>query len=376
MKVAIVTTGRFHVCDLARELSELGHDVRFYSLVPPSRTRQFGLPGECNRWLLPSVLPEYVAARALDRTPLKEWADARLHARFGQVAARALEACDVLVGMSGIAGEAAEAARSRFGAKVFIERGSRHILSQKAILDRTVPRPGTTRSAVPDYAVRRELHDYEVAHVIVVPAHHVVASFTDHGIAASRLFRNPYGVDLRMFPPTPRPDGDPTILMVGAWSVQKGCDVLVDAWRRVPGTTLVHVGAVIDLPVPREEGFAHHDAVDQRRLGTFYAHSDVLALASRQEGLALVQAQALASGLHVACTDRTGGEDLAEITGLDDLVVVAPSDDAQAFSRALRIALDRARDASPDRDLLRDRRERLSWGAYARRYDGMLRSVV
>lgn len=374
MKIAIVTTGRFHVCDLARELSERGHEVAFYSLVPPTRTRQFGLPDSCNRWLLPRVLPEYVAVRTLARTRLKLRAEERFHERFGRVAAAALERCDVLIGMSGIAGEAAETARSKYGARVFIERGSRHILSQREILDAALGASGGSR--VPEFAVRRELHDYEVAHAIVVPARHVVTSFTERGVPETRLLRNPYGVDLRMFPPTPKPEGEPTILMVGAWSLQKGCDILVDAWRKMPGTKLVHVGAAGDAAFPHETAFTHHDPVDQPRLGAFYARSDVLGLASRQEGLALVQAQALASGLHVACTDRTGGEDLAELTGLDDVVSVAPSGDAEAFSRALRIALDRSRHGAPERDLLRDRRERLSWAAYGRRYDGILRAVA
>jgi hypothetical protein len=41
MRIAILTSGRFHACDLARELAKHEHDVRFYSLVPPSRTRRF-----------------------------------------------------------------------------------------------------------------------------------------------------------------------------------------------------------------------------------------------------------------------------------------------------------------------------------------------
>jgi hypothetical protein len=53
MRIAVLTFGRFWVCDLARELDSLGHDVAFYSLVPSWRTRKFGLPNRCNRWLAP-----------------------------------------------------------------------------------------------------------------------------------------------------------------------------------------------------------------------------------------------------------------------------------------------------------------------------------
>ena len=50
-----------------------------------------------------------------------------------------------------------------------------------------------------------------------------------------------------------------------------------------------------------------------------------MALASRQEGLGLVLAQALASGLHVAATTPTGVEDLQEQLDDRSAVAVTPS---------------------------------------------------
>lgn len=46
MKINILSSGRFHVCDLARELARNGHDVKFYSFVPTKRAMKFGLPKE------------------------------------------------------------------------------------------------------------------------------------------------------------------------------------------------------------------------------------------------------------------------------------------------------------------------------------------
>lgn len=43
-KINILSPGRFHVCDLARELDKQGFDVKFYSFVPSKRTEKFGLP--------------------------------------------------------------------------------------------------------------------------------------------------------------------------------------------------------------------------------------------------------------------------------------------------------------------------------------------
>ena len=59
-RINIVSPGRFHVCDLARELDKNGWDVSFYSFVPTKRAMKFGLPAKCNKTVLPFVLPPKV----------------------------------------------------------------------------------------------------------------------------------------------------------------------------------------------------------------------------------------------------------------------------------------------------------------------------
>lgn len=377
MHVAILTSGRFHVCDLARELDALGHDVAFYSLVPSSRTRRFGLPNRCNRWLGPYVAPFYAIARGARGTAFESNANSLLTKALDRIASRLIQRCDVFIGMSGMCLRTLQTVRRRYGAKVFVERGSRHILSQKEILD-SLPRPVGSPSPVAEWSVAREVAEYELADTIVVPSLHVARSFIEKGIDQSRLFRNPYGVDLKMFPPTNAPlhQGIPQILMAGAWSLRKGCDILADAWRRLPGVGLLHVGPLGDAPVPKDLGFEHHPPVDQAQLTSFYARGHVFALASREEGLALVQAQALASGLHLVCTDRTGGEDLRQFLTDPEMVTVVPSGDSLALKNALGSALERARSTSGVRDYLGANRERLSWRAYGKRYNQALAERV
>ncbi len=374
MRVAILTSGRFHVCDLARELDRLGHDVAFYSLVPSWRTRRFGLPTRCSRWLGPLVAP-LLGADILARNQSVRAATTRaLSVALDHVAARVITRCDVFIGMSSLSLHTLQVVRRKFGARVFLERGSRHIVSQREILD-TIPGARITRSAVPQWAVDRELAEYDLTDKIVVPANHAVSSFVEKGVLREKLFRNPYGVDLSMFPATasPAPGTPPRILMVGAWSLQKGCDLLVEAWRRLPGTELIHVGALAGAPVPNDPGFLHIDPVDQRKLSELYASAHVFALASRQEGLALVQAQALASGLPIVCSDRTGGEDLRECVRDPNVVSVVPVGDVDALAKSLRVALDAALGHQGIRNHLGAAREKLSWAEYGRRYDAALR---
>jgi glycosyltransferase involved in cell wall biosynthesis len=378
MRVAIVTAGRFHILDLARELDACGHDVALYSLVPPWRTRAFGLPPRCNRWLGPYIAPVYALYRVARQAGRASAANRLLYAAVDRVAANVLGACDVVIGMSQMSAASMQRARQRFGARTVLERGSRHIVSQRDILE-SIPGRAPGVKPVPDWAVRRELAEYDIADFIAVPSKHVERSFTEKGIAAGKLFRNPYGVDLAMFPATATParETPPTIITVGKWSLRKGCDVLSEAWRQLAqrGVRLLHVGSLGDAPVPTQAAFEHREPVEQRALTRHYAGAHIFALASREEGLALVQVQALASGLPVAATDHTGAEDLRERLEDPRAIAIAPANDVQRLTDALQAQLDYAQSMNGMRDVLRSARDGLSWREYGRRYDAMLRGL-
>ena len=375
LSIGVATIGRHHVLDLARELAALGHQVAFWSVVPRRQTARYGLPAAARRSLLPRLLP-LVVARRYGGSRLSAVAGRELLAAADRVIARRLEPCDVFIGMSGLCVESARAARARYGATVFLERGSRHVLSQKAILD-DLRRGGLRADTVPDYVVERELAGYALADRIAVPAKHVEQSFLDEGVAADKLFRNPYGVDLSMFPPTPAPGTHlPTLLFAGAWSYQKGVDRLEAAWRTLDGVRLLHVGPVGDAPLPAAPGFVHVDPVPQWRLPEYYAQAHVFVMASRQEGLSLVQAQALACGVPVVCTDRTGGADLQTMLSDPGWVSVVASEDVEALAASIRSMLARALNLHGQRNLLGETRSHLGWAAYAERYAEELVRVV
>jgi glycosyltransferase involved in cell wall biosynthesis len=377
LRIAIATLGRFHVLDLARELSRLGHEVHFYSYVPRTRAETFGLPRQVHVALLPLLFPLVGIERFAGTGRWRPLSDRALHWAANRAVRARLRPCDVFIAMSGIYLEASEYARRKYAAKIVVERGSRHILSQKQILDEIAQlNPDCQR--VPGWIVDRELAHYEMADLIAVPSRHAEQSFIEAGVSGARLFRNPYGVDFSMFAnDTESPRSPATLLFAGTWSYRKGADLLVEALTDLPHPfELVHVGPAGDAPFPRHPWFRSVGPIEQRSLRDWYSRATALILPSREEGLALVQAQALACGCPIIVSDRTGGDDLAEALDGLNLVDVFPAGDVVKL-KALITARLKEGPAPVAADMVRSRLARaFQWSSYAARYSARLEGLV
>jgi starch synthase len=371
MKITIACPGRFHVGDLARELIRLGHDVRFHSIVPPGHLELLGLPRAAQTCHLGAVWPWVLAQRRLPCSPgTREWVDLKVVRKLDRRYSRIRDFGDVFIGMSGLCVETLKAAKSQ-GAQVILERGSMHILEQREILDRL--RNGSDApSAVPNWAVERELEGYELADVISLASRHVEDSFLRRGFDPERLVRNPYGVDLNAFHAMPEIGKTHDVITTGTWCLRKGSDVLAKAVLEDIGATLLHVGSPGDCEMPKHKNFMHVDAVPQNNLVNYYARARLFAMPSHEEGLSMVQAQALAAGLPVIGSTHSGSVDLAELLGLGaPQIQSVPPGDVDALVGAIRFAMDRQPDAAAGVGFGQVK-ARLSWAAYGQRYHEFL----
>src|SRR5262249_4009472 len=219
---------------------------KFYSYVPRTQARRFGLPDECHVPLLPLVAPAVAWERKMPRlTPSTR--ERLVYTLLNRAVILRLRPCDVFICMSGMYLEAARFARQRYGAAIWLHRGSRHILSQDEILAAV---PGAERPS--PLTIRRELAGYQLADCIVIQAGHVEESFRRDAVAHAKLFQNPTGISLSMFPVRPeKPAREPfSLLYVGSWSLRKGCDILTRAVKQTAGVRLIHVGAIGDYSFP------------------------------------------------------------------------------------------------------------------------------
>jgi glycosyltransferase involved in cell wall biosynthesis len=280
--------------------------------------------------------------------------------------------CDVCIAMSGSFVYAPKRAQKR-GAIFITERGSKHILDQKRILEEEIPaNRGKCVVSIRDF--QRELTCYEAADYIAVASEHVVRSLVSHNIPRTKIFKNPYGVDLSMFQPRPDIAKIYDVIMVGGWGYRKGCDLIVRALR---GTNLklLHVGSLVDMSFPDLPNFKHIDAVDQTRLINYYNQAKVFVLPSREDGFGMVLSQALACNLPLVGSVDTGAEDLKKMVARPEYITLIDKYTPESVLQAIKTALNlyaRMGDTVYAGDAI----ENLTWEAYGKRYAEFVRNIL
>lgn len=368
MKINILSPGRFHVCDLARELNANGFDVRFYSFVPNKRAMKFGLPKECACsvffWILPFIALERLSHR-------KRWATNIRRKMQDFVTSIIMRKCDIIIAMTGNFEMSIKRAKKE-GAVFIAERGSKHILEQKRILEETW-KITNSNCTFDEVAVKRELWDYERADYISIASENVKRSFLKHSFPEDKLVLNPYGVDLSSFYPTNTKEKEFDVIMVGGWGVRKGCDLIVNALKDT-NLKFLHVGGIVDLAFPELPNFSHIDPVEQKKLVEYYHKAKVFVLPSREDGFGMVLSQAVACNLPVVASIDTGGPDLKEMVKDPDCITIIDSYTPKSVKEAIDKAIEIA-DNMGDKIYAGDSLSKLTWQAYGERYAAFLNTL-
>ena len=368
IRVNILSPGRFHVCDLARELHKNGFDVKFYSFVPTSRAMKFDLPKECSAslfyWMAPFLFLSKVVFRKSSffsrlTTIVQDYLTGWL-----------MRDCDVCIAMSGCFKYAPIRAKKR-GAIFITERGSTHILTQKAILDEVMPKG----KSVPDFNVKRELACYEAADYIAIGSDFVKEDMLNRGIPYEKLFLNPYGVDLSMFTPSLNTENKEfDVIYVGNWSIRKGVDIITAVAKCLPNLKILHVGSIDDIPFPKYPNLEHIEPVDQKVLPLYYNKSRIYLHASREDGFGMVLSQAMACNLPIVATTTCGATTLKRLVSFPEYIQVYNSPSVENLSNGIRKAIQQQRELTFHYGGTAV--EKLSWDAYGKRYAYFLLKIT
>jgi glycosyltransferase involved in cell wall biosynthesis len=255
------------------------------------------------------------------------------------------------------AGLATGTAVQKRGGRYFCDRGSTHISHQNGLLLEEYQQYGLKFDGIDPRTIANEVREYQQADGVLVPSRWVKQTFEEQAVPADKVHVLPYGVELSRFYPDPEIKSDGfEVVFVGNGSVRKGLKYLFEAFEGVTAADkrLTMVGGLD----PALDGYVKDwsSKIPIRRTGNLprervrdvLAQSHVLFLPSIEEGLALVQGQALACGCPAISTRNSGAEDLFE-DGQEGFIVEG---------RDVPTMVDRLNHLASDRTLLERMRSR------------------
>jgi starch synthase len=321
MKIVQATFGVFHHFELGRELQRRGHLERIYSTFPWRRLRREGIPRqfvETFPWVHTTQI--LLGKKNLLTPALNHYLGARNAKLFDRWTYRRIQPCDALIALSGAAINTGKKVQQH-GGKYICDRGSTNRAFQHRLLSEEY-QIWKQRYPIEEIAdLPGEERCYQQADAIVVPSQVARRSFLEEGYAPEKVHVIPYGVRLENFrkvgDPPCGPDAPFEVLFVGGISLRKGIPYLLQAFARLqhPRKRLRIIGAVPTAFKPflatlPQEHVEFLGPLPQSELVSYMSTSHVMVLPSIEEGLALVQGQALACGCPVIATTATGSEDL------------------------------------------------------------------
>jgi glycosyltransferase involved in cell wall biosynthesis len=334
VRVVISVGGKFHAYHTVRAAQRAGVLERFITTVfdeseagiDRSRVTQLRLPD--------------LVGRTIRRVPpanrLVQWNWVKDNL-FDLMARSVIPECDTLHAWSSFGLLSLRRAK-RMGAAIVLERGSTHPLFQQRLLRDEYAR---WRQPVPSSSARlvtKQVQELDEADLILVPSSFARRSMVAEGISPGKVFEIPFGADLSLFKPKPKPDNVFRILFVGSVCLRKGIAYLLEAVGRLrlPRSELVLIGRIADdardVLAQYSGTYRALGPVPHGDLPEHYNRASVLVLPSIEEGSALVTYEAMACALPVIVSTNTGS--IAR-DGVDGYVV--PAQDSHALADKIQL---------------------------------------
>ena len=339
MKIDVAVVGRFHSFDLARELKRHGLLHKLITTYPKFMANRFNInEDEVISYLYLELFNRY--ARKLPFIKIETVTNIA-NKLFSRHHVKHIADCDMFVGRSLSSLESIIEAKKQNKIAIVI-RGSAHFSYQMDLLGSEFDRLNLELPYRYD-AWQRELLEYELADYIQVNSSFVKRTFIAKGIPEKKIITVNTGVNLDEFKQEKKEDDVFRIIFSGAASIRKGYHYLLQAFYELdlPNCEVWHLGGIDNQDASMEPFFKKYKTdkwvlkghKPQGELYKYYSQGSVLVLPSIEEGLAMVQAQAMACGLPLICTTNTGGEDFISEDGKEGFVI--PIRDVEALKEKI-----------------------------------------
>lgn len=318
MNVVISVKGRFHAFYLAHQIQQRGYLNELITTYPKFETKKYGIQSNKIKSLISHELLDRVLRKYSNKYTYNN-CQFFLREIFDRHAAMKIRSdADIFVGWSSNSLHSIRRAKKN-GIKTIVERGSSHIEFQNQILSEEYGLFGLKYSGIPSEIIEKEIKEYDESDYISVPSTYVKRTFLEKNIEENKIIQIPYGVNLSNFYKVPKNDNIFRVIFCGAISLRKGVQYLLKAFHELnlPNSELILIGSVQKemekiLDKYKKENIIYTGTLPEKELYKYYSQGSVFCLPSIEEGLAMVQVQALACGLPLICTTNTGGEDLID----------------------------------------------------------------
>ena len=384
LKVKLVTIGRFHHFNLARQLLKFNLLEEIYSGYP-----KFKLNDEKDIPLDKIKTYPYYQVLYLffnrffgnNYKFIKHYLSELSHKKIAVKVSKNLSNSKVLIASSGSGLEAGIKIKSLNG-KFVCDRGSTHINFQNETLKEEYKNFNINYNEISKKTIEREIKEYHASDLISVPSSFVYKSFLKNGIDQKKLFLNPYGVNLKRFYPLSKiNDGNFNVLYIGALSIRKGIFYLLEAFKKLKfkNKKLILIGPIdsnIKVKVLKylSDEIKYLSVIENTKLNKYYSIADVMVQPSIEEGLSLVMAEALACGCPVIATENTGAEDLFT-NNKEGFIIKARSID-QILDKMQLLADNKLLQKEMSNHAILNTKKIGGWNDYGNKWHEKLKSIV
>lgn len=322
MKITIIVPGKFHAFYLAKGLQKKNVLEKIITSYP----KFLLLREHIQNKLIISIFIKEIIERLLLRLRLINLLTKLnffINYLFEYISSYKVDykKINILVSWSGVAEKSFQKANIK-NKKIIkiLERGSSHIVFQNNILLEEYKILGIKKKPIDKRIIEKEIREYDLADYIFVPSKFSKKTFIENGVNESKILKVPYGTDLNEFNRTDNDPKDFTIISVGQISVRKGSIYLLKAFEdlNLDNSKLILVGNIEnDLkdhlePFLSNPNIIFKSHVKQTKLSDLYNNSHLFVTTSLEEGLAMVQPQAMACGLPIICTTNSGGAEIVD----------------------------------------------------------------